>query len=93
MKNVESSQQVPILHGISREHYTMHATQLFIDRSGVPHVDLKCAPCMGHTRQKKCSFQIDCKIFSEGHCFHVLAWYCVYWVALLCDKFWACLGL
>jgi len=28
---------VPILHGISREHYAVHATQLFIDRSGVPH--------------------------------------------------------
>jgi len=28
---------VPILHGISREHYAMHATQLYIDRSGVPH--------------------------------------------------------
>jgi len=27
---------VPILYGISREHYAMHATQLFIDRSGVP---------------------------------------------------------
>jgi len=25
---------VPILHGISREHYAMHAAQLLIDRSG-----------------------------------------------------------
>jgi len=31
------SQQVPILHGISRERYAMHATQLFIDRLVVPH--------------------------------------------------------
>jgi len=26
---------VPILHGIPREHNAMHATQLFIDRSGM----------------------------------------------------------
>jgi len=71
----------------------MHTTQLFIDRSGVTHAHVECAPCMGHTRQKKYPFQIDCNIFSERQCFHVLAWYCVYRVALLCDKFWACLDL
>jgi len=26
---------VPVLHGISREHYAMHTTQLFIDQSGI----------------------------------------------------------
>jgi len=35
---------VPILHGISPEHYAMHATQLLIDRSGVPHAHVECAP-------------------------------------------------
>jgi len=25
----------------------MHATQLFIDRSGVPHAHVECAPCLG----------------------------------------------
>jgi len=44
---------MPISHGISREYYVMHATQLFIDRSGVPHAHIKCAPGMGHIRQKK----------------------------------------
>jgi len=33
---------VPISHGISRKHYVMHATQLFIDRSGVPHAHVEC---------------------------------------------------
>ena len=54
-----------ILHGISREHYAMHATQLFIDRSGVPHAHVECAPGMEHIRQKKHHFEIDCKFFSE----------------------------
>jgi len=62
---------VAILHGISREHYAMYATQLFIDRSGVPHANVECT--LGMTRQKKCPFQIDCKFFSEKHCFLVLA--------------------
>ena len=38
---------------------------------------VRCTPCLGHTRQKKYPFQIDCKIFSEGRWFHVLAWYYV----------------
>jgi len=56
---------VPVLHGMSREHYAMHATQLFIDRSGVPHAHVECA-------HKKYPFKIDCKFFSEGRYFHVL---------------------
>jgi len=47
---------VPVLQEISREHYAMHANQLFIDRLGVPHAHVECAPYMGHTRQKKYSF-------------------------------------
>jgi len=47
---------VPILHGISREHYAMHATKLFIDQSSVPHAHVECAPGMEHIRQKKYSF-------------------------------------
>ena len=54
---------------------------------------VKCSLGMGHIRQKKHPFQIDFKIFSEGRCFHVLAWYSVYRVSLLCDKFWAGLDL
>jgi len=84
---------VPTLHGTSHEHYAMHATQLFIDRSGVPHAHVDCAPGMGHTKQKKHPFWIDCTIVSEGRYFRVLAWYSVYRVALLCDKFSACLDL
>jgi len=46
-KHWRSSQQVTIIHRISREHYAMHATSLFIDRSGVSHAHVECAPCMG----------------------------------------------
>ena len=58
----------------------MHATQLFIDQSGVTHVHVECAPCMGHD-------------IMLGAWYDIVAWYCVYRVALLCDKFWACLDL
>jgi len=75
---------VPILHGISREHYAMHATQLFIDRSGVPHAHVKCAPCMGYTRQKKYPFQLIVEFFLKGVVFifwhdiaHIELLYCV----------------
>jgi len=47
---------VPILHGMSRENYAMHALQLFIDRSSVPHAHVECAPGIGHIRQKKYPF-------------------------------------
>jgi len=43
-KKWRGSQKVPTLHGISREHYAMHATQLFLTGqvypillSSVPH--------------------------------------------------------
>jgi len=28
----------------------------FFDWSGVPHAHVECAPCVGHTRQKKYPF-------------------------------------
>jgi len=54
---------VPTLHRISHEHYAMHANQLFIDRSGVPHA---------HDR-KGTLFKLIINFFSEGRCFHVLS--------------------
>ena len=44
---------MPILLWILREHYAMHAAQLFIYQSSVPHVHVECASGMGHVRQKK----------------------------------------
>ena len=55
---------MPISHGISREHDAMHVTQIFIGWSGIHHAHVECVPCMGHIRQKKYPFYIDCKIFS-----------------------------
>ena len=39
-----------IIHRISREHCAMHATPLFIDRLGVSHAHVECAPGMGFLR-------------------------------------------
>jgi len=72
---------VPILHGISREHYAVHATQLFIDRSGVPHAHVESAPGIAHTRQKKHLLQIDCKCFSEWRVF--MFWHDIVYKELL----------
>jgi len=63
VKKVETQSARPILHGISREHYVMHATKLFIDRSDVPHAHVECASGMGHTRQKRTLFKLIVKFF------------------------------
>ena len=63
VKKWRDSQQVPILHAISREHYTTYATQLFIDRSGVPHAHVECAPRMGHIHQKSTLFKLSAIFF------------------------------
>jgi len=72
---------VPILHGISREHYAMHATQLFTDRSVYPMLMSSVPPVMGHTRQKKYPFWIECNIFSEGRLF--MFWHDIVYIELL----------
>jgi len=36
--------------------WDVHATQLFIDRSSVPHAHVECAPGMGRIRQKSTPF-------------------------------------
>ena len=79
---------MPVLHGISREHYTMHGTQLFIDRSGVPHALVECAPCMGHgghalgTHERKTTlFKLIAKFFLKGVVF--MFWHDVVYIELL----------
>jgi len=62
---------VPILHGISCEHYAMHATQLSIDRSGVPHA---------HDR-KSTLFQLIVKFFLNGVV--LMFWYDIVCIELL----------
>jgi len=72
---------VPILLGISREHYAMHANQLFIDRSGVPHAHVECASCLG-TLDRKCTlFKLIVKFFLKGVVF--MFWYDIAYVELL----------
>jgi len=83
---------VPILHWISREHYAMHATQLFIDRSSVPHAYVECTPGMDTFDKKRTLIKLIANFFRRV-LFSCFPWYCVYRVALRCDKFWACLDL
>jgi len=55
-KKWRGSQQVPTLHGISREQFAMHETQLFIDRSGVPHAHVEFAQIHGAPSTEKVPF-------------------------------------
>ena len=75
---------MPILHGISREHNAIHATQLFIDRSGVPHAHVECVPCMGTLDSKSTFFELIVKFFLKGVVF--MFWHDIVY-AFLCDKF------
>jgi len=52
---------VPILHGISREHYAMHATQLFIDLS-----TFYCPNAWGTLDRKSTLFKLIVKFFLKS---------------------------
>jgi len=69
-KKWNGSQQVPVLHGISREHYATHATQLFIDRSGVPHAE-----------RKSTLFKLIVNFFLKGVVF--MFWHDIFYIELL----------
>ena len=61
----------------------MHATQLFIDRSGVPHAHVECAHAWGmrHTRQKSPLFKLIVKFFVKGVVF--MFWHDIVYIELL----------
>jgi len=59
----------------------MHATQLFIDRSGVPHAHVECASGLGHTRQKSPLFKLIVKCFLKGVVF--VFWHDIVYIELL----------
>ena len=56
VKKVERQSASAYFTWVLRERDAMHATQLFIDRSGVSHAHVECAPGMGYLRQKKYPF-------------------------------------
>jgi len=62
---------VPTIHGISREHYAMHATHLFIDWSGVPHAHVECDAL----------FKLTVKFFLKGVV--VMFWHDIMYIELL----------
>ena len=83
-KKWNGSQQVPVLHGISREHYAMHATQLFIERSGVPHAHVECAHAWDTLDRKSTLFKLIATFSLKGVVFmfwhdivHIELLYCV----------------
>jgi len=73
---------VPISHEISREHDAMHATQLFIDRSGVSHAHVECAPGMGTFDRKSTLFKLIVNFFLKGVVF--MFWHDSVYIELLC---------
>ena len=72
---------MPILHGISRERYAMHATQRFIDRSGVFHDHVECAPGMGTLDRKSTLLKLIVKFFLKGVVF--MFWHDIVYIELL----------
>ena len=77
-KKWRDSQQAPILHGISREHY---ATQLFIDRSCVPHAHVECARVWGTLDRKSTLFKLIVNFFLKGVVF--MFWHAIVYIELL----------
>jgi len=73
---------VPILHGISHEHYAVHATQVF-DRSGVPHAHVEYAPCMGTLDRKSTLFKLIVNCFLKGVVF-------MFWHDIVCIELLYC---
>ena len=72
---------MPVLHVISGEDYAMHATQLFIDRSGVPHAHVECADAWGTLDRKSPLFKLIAKFFRKGVVF--MFWHDFVYIELL----------
>jgi len=68
------NQRVPILHGISRKHYAMHATHFFIDQSGVPQT-------WATLDRKSTLFKLIVKFFLKGVVF--MFWHDIVYIELL----------
>jgi len=59
----------------------MHTIQLVIDRSGVPHVHVECAPCLGTLDRKNTFFKLIVKLFLKGVVF--MFWLDILYIELL----------
>jgi len=72
---------VPVLHGVSREHYAMHATQLFIDRQMYPMLMSSVPHAWGTLDRKSTLFKLIVKYFLKGVIF--MFWQDIVYVKLL----------
>ena len=61
--------------------FAMHATQLFIDRSGVPHAHVECAHALGTLDRKSPLFKLIVKFFPMGVVF--MFWRDIVYIELL----------
>ena len=59
----------------------MHATQLFIDRSGVPHAHVECAHAWGTLDRKSSLFKLIVNFFLKGVVF--MFWHDIVYIELL----------
>ena len=80
-KKWRGSKQLPILHGISAEHYAMPA-QLFIDWSGPSHAHVSVPHTWGTLDRKSTLFKLIVKFFLKGVVF--MFWHDVYIELLHC---------
>jgi len=72
---------VPILHGISREHYAMHVTQLLIGRSGVPMLMSSVPHAWGTFDRKSTLFKLLANFFLKSVVF--MFWHDIVYIELL----------
>jgi len=66
---------------MGHQHYAMHATQRFIDQSGVPHAHVEFAHAWGTPDRKSTLFKLIVKSFLKGVIF--MFWHDVVYVELL----------
>ena len=75
---------MPILHGISREQYALHAAQLFIDRSShevYPMLMSSVPQAFGTLDRKSTLFKLIAKFFLKRVVF--MFWYDIVFIELL----------
>jgi len=82
-KKWRGSQQVPTLHGISHEQYSMHATQLFLTGQVHPMLMSRVPHEWGTLDRKSTLFKSIVKIFLKGVVF-------MFWHDIVCIELFYC---
>jgi len=72
---------VPVLHGISREHYAMHATQLLLTSQVCPMLMSNVPHAWATFDRKSTLFKLIVKFFLKGVVF--IFWHDIVYIELL----------